>query len=279
MGDVPGVEGLDDILRDLEGSKRLEARQAGQIRGGRGAIVTRGAPAEGRGPASGLGRQLLAGCGETTLRRYQTLLRFEAMLGPSDDFGYLIGPASQILEIELDRLLIEPSRAMARSLIDALLLDPDGVKQARALEAWAEGRVPATIGVGSLVLLALRRGCEHRLEPASAFLESRFASPYRDLLLSKGLGRGLDIIRVRFRNPACPGRRRSIGRTTRSSPGESSQTFASRPGTRPGRTARPSARSGESSIITSTSRDSASPAPPRAISSGPVLPSTSRWVD
>jgi hypothetical protein len=63
------------------------------------------------------------------------------------------------------------------------------------------------IGTISLLLLALRRGCEHRIEPVLEFLDTRFAPGYRALLISKKLGQNLDVVRKEFRNPACHGTR------------------------------------------------------------------------
>src|SRR5262249_5578123 len=67
------------------------------------------------------------------------------------------------------------------------------------------GQIPTTIGIASIVLLALRRGVEQGRGPISEFLAAHFGPAYRELLASKGLGRCLDRIRVRLRTPACHG--------------------------------------------------------------------------
>src|SRR5262249_36097839 len=117
----------------------------------------------------------------------------------------LIGPACQILESELDRLLIAPARGIAGSLVAALHVARKDRPQAQILEKWASGQVPPTIGTGSLVLLALRRGREQRLGPILELLAARFEPGYEVLLASKQLGQCLDAIRTRFRNPTCHG--------------------------------------------------------------------------
>jgi hypothetical protein len=213
MDDLPRIESLDDILHDIEGSKRFEEREGHVIMAipksaemsGEVMAIPRGTSESMAGPMPSFGRRLLDGCGEGTLRRYLTLLRFESSLGPTDDFGLLIGPASQVIEAELARLLFEPARLLAPVLIATLQGDRTSTKQAAILEAWVEGRVPTTIGIGSLLLLGFRRSCASGVEPVLDFLDSRFAPEYRGLLLSNGLGRGLDVIRERFRNPACHG--------------------------------------------------------------------------
>src|SRR5947209_1578658 len=98
----------DDIERDLEGARQAEARIAAFFRRGEGGLVrTRGAapappPPQ---PLDGVGRRLVARCSADTQRRYRTLLHFENSMPADGDYGTLIGPACNILESELRRLL------------------------------------------------------------------------------------------------------------------------------------------------------------------------------
>jgi Domain of unknown function (DUF4384) len=199
------VETLDDILHDLEGAEKLGLRLEGSHEFESKAVTTRGFAREDFGTPSGIGRRLLIGCEESTLRRYEMLFRFEPHFDPRDDFGYLIGPASQILEAELRRLLFEPARLLAPALVSAMGDDPRSGKRAAILEQWAEAKIPTTIGIGSLLLMALRRCCAAGSESIRDFLDSRFAPAYRELLMTNGPACGLDIIREQFRNPACHG--------------------------------------------------------------------------
>jgi hypothetical protein len=214
MSDEPGITTLDDILYDLEGTRKAEgpcadffATAVEAIPGGSARRMMRGGSLRGAGPpvGAGAGHSLLARCAPLNRRRFETLLYFEEKLRPEDDHGYLIGPACQILESELDRLLTAPAQGIAVSLIAAMQVARKDRQQAEILEKWAAGQVPTTIGIGSLVLLALRRGHTQRLGPVLEFLAAQFGPGYEPLLASKALGQCLDLIRTRFRNPACHG--------------------------------------------------------------------------
>jgi hypothetical protein len=76
---------------------------------------------------------------------------------------------------------------------------------AEILRKWALREIPTTIGVHSIVLLALRRGLATISPPIAEFLAGRFKPAYADLLVTGELGKCLDRIRTRFRNPACHG--------------------------------------------------------------------------
>jgi hypothetical protein len=65
--------------------------------------------------------------------------------------------------------------------------------------------MPTTIGMQSLILLALRRGCERENGQVCKFLGDRFSSRYTRLLVDKKLDVCLNKIRDQFRNPACHG--------------------------------------------------------------------------
>ena len=107
----------------------------------------------------GAGRRLIARCGKDTRERYETLLDLEEWFRPDREHGILILQACLMLEGELDRLLTAPARGLAACLIDALEAGDGSREQAAILRKWAAGS-PTTIGVQSIVLLALRRGCE-----------------------------------------------------------------------------------------------------------------------
>jgi hypothetical protein len=210
MSDEPGVTSLDDILYDLEGTRKADgpcsmffAREAEAIPRGHTGRTTRGGSSSGAEPPAG--HRLLAPCAPSNRKRFETLLYFEEKLRPDDDHGYLIGPACQILESELERLLSAPVHGIAESLIAALRVAGKDQHQAAILEKWAARQVPTTIGTASLVLLALRRGREQQLRPVLEFLAAHFGPGYQVLLANKELGQCLDLIRTRFRNPACHG--------------------------------------------------------------------------
>jgi hypothetical protein len=205
MDDLPKVESLDDIQYDIEGSKRFEDRQADHPWRTSAKVIARGDPGRDPDPTPGVGRRLLTGCEAATLRSYLTLLHLETCIRPIDDLSYLIGLASGILEAKLGRVLFDPARALAPVLVSTLREDRKLGKRAATLDAWAEGRAPTIIGIGLLVLLALRRACAGGKEQVIDFLDSHFAPGYRALLMTNGPGRTLDAIRERFRNPAYHG--------------------------------------------------------------------------
>jgi hypothetical protein len=206
MADHLGVLGPGDVASDLEVAAWAEKRIA---------AIFAGAPLEVRSrtlhSAEGLrglrsvpaqaGSLLMAACGEQTRRRYQTLLYFEEKVSAEDDHGFLIAAACSVLEAALDRVLTLPARGIADALVAALHAEEG---PARILEDWIAGK-PAPIGTQTIILLALRRGCEQGSEPVCSFLADHFQPRYQSLLLSKKLGRCLDRIRQQFRNPACHG--------------------------------------------------------------------------
>jgi hypothetical protein len=210
MTDESAISSLDDIRYDLEGLTKLAARLPDCWADDPAVVRTRGGPtpeATGLGDRDrpGTGQRLIAGCQEANRRRFSTLLRLERSFLAGEDHACLIGPACLILESETDRLLTSPARVVAGELVESLRRDRRDHRQADILRAWAERQVPATIGVASLILLALRRGCESEDHPLARFLSSHFRPRYAELLMSKKLGRSLDRIREGFRNPACHG--------------------------------------------------------------------------
>src|SRR5438309_2113237 len=98
------VIGLDDIERDLEGTRKAEARLAAFFRGGKGPRVrTRGGVPPALKPPealTGIGRRLVARCPAEAQQRYRTLLHFERAMPPDGDHAILIAAACAILEAE-----------------------------------------------------------------------------------------------------------------------------------------------------------------------------------
>jgi hypothetical protein len=200
------VIGPDDIERDLEGTRKAEARIAAFFRRGEGPgwVRTRGGapapPAIAESPA-GIGRCLVARCPADTQQRYRTLLHFERAMPLDGDYGSLIAPACHILEAELRRLLGTPARPIAGHLVAAL--DAKRQKQqAELLGKWERGALPTTLGVLSLLLYALRKGDEQSLPEVARFLADHFRPRFADLLRTRQLDASLESIRTQFRNPA-----------------------------------------------------------------------------
>jgi hypothetical protein len=151
---------------------------------------------------SGVGHELVARCSEETQIRWRTLVYFETSFPSGGDYGFLIGPACQIVESELDRLLTVPAAPLAEHLI-AALHRPKDRGLADVLRKWAARQVPTTLLVQVGVLLALQRGCEEGTEAIEHFLTSRFQPRYRELLLSHQVPTCLNIVRNDFRNQSC----------------------------------------------------------------------------
>jgi hypothetical protein len=202
------VQSLDDILYDLEGSRSAEAAIAEFFATPKVGVRTRGTrgSADALPRGEGLGRRLIARCAADTWKRYETLLFLEPLFPPGGDHGCLIGPACQLIETELHRLLTQPAHDIAEHLVAALQANEKERKQGELLGQWAAGEIPATFGTACLVLVALQRGWEQRREPVRAFLAAHFNPRYTDLLASKQLGACLDTVRTHFRNPACHGK-------------------------------------------------------------------------
>jgi hypothetical protein len=153
----------------------------------------------------GTGRSLISVCGSETRTRYRTLLCLEAAFSPDNDHGFLIAPACVMLESELTRMLVEPARTVAADLVHALHDSGKYVKQAAVLDKWVKREIPTTIGIGVLVLLALRKCQEQQVGTVTAFLDSVAPIPFVRALSSNKLSLCLDTIRSQFRNPACHG--------------------------------------------------------------------------
>src|SRR5262249_32751477 len=149
MSEPSGVRDLEDIWYDLEGPRwpSVVSQPPPSVSGRRtrdgGAVV---APADAAAAAFRTGLELLRGCGDRALRRFQTLLHLERYFHPQGDFGYLISPACQLLESEFNRQLAIPARRIAGDLIEALRRTDPRSKQAAILEKWTANQVPTTIG-------------------------------------------------------------------------------------------------------------------------------------
>jgi Domain of unknown function (DUF4384) len=198
---------LDDVRAELQGDARARELALHVFAGSPSRRVTRDlvvAPA--RTQSAGVsGRRLIQRCAVDTKRRYRTLLGFEPTFPPQDDHAFLIVPACWILEAELHRGVTGPAREIAPALVSALAASKKSRKQAEVLSAWANETIPPTLGVTSLVLLALRRGCQQESLEVEGFLRDSFQPPYATVLRSKTPGQELNRIRESFRNPACHG--------------------------------------------------------------------------
>jgi hypothetical protein len=214
MTEPGGIRDIGDILYDLEGTRRQAEWVEGVFSGGRAAIgpardvTVRARSREDQGlRAVGPPGDELISCRPMDVRtRYRTVLRLESGFSTDLDHGCLIAAACQILENELSQLLIEPARAVGGALVRALD-DAGQVKQAEILQGWADRRVPTTIGIASLVLLALRRAVEGADREIGDFLVDRFRPDFLPADQPVAWGGTLDRVRESFRNPACHGLR------------------------------------------------------------------------
>jgi hypothetical protein len=209
MNSPYGTVGLSDIEEDIAATHQGQARIASffpHAAESARPIRTRGGPLGlARTPLLRSAHDLVARCAEETQKRCRTLLHFEANFPEGGDHGFLIGPACQIVEAELDRLLSGPAERVAGHLAEALKSQRKDRGLAEVLEKWASKGLPTTLGVQVGVLVALQRGCEQRIEGIEDFLASRFQARYVELLASKKLATCLDIVRRDFRNPVSHG--------------------------------------------------------------------------
>ncbi len=217
MSDEIAVRGPDDILHDVRGaetaSRRIDAflgPPAAPAKAAGGSAVLRAARAAAPAAASTAlpsraGRRLLVRCPENTRKRYFTLLAVEEGFSSLEDYSVLISLACQILEAELERLVAGPARALADVLAAVLDEDKKARSRAEAVAQWGAGKLPTTIGVEVMVLLALRRGSARGVPQVGHFLQTHFTPRYAELLTGSNLVAGLNDLRDRFRNPACHG--------------------------------------------------------------------------
>ena len=167
------------------------------------------------GTAPTLGDALIRRCAPDGRRRIALLLDQERMLaevpGGQDDSNWLLAVflAGTLFERELTRLLAEPARPLAAELA-AAQKQHNRKHRTEGLEAWAEGRVPPTLGLVEQVMLGLRWGLEQGREAVLTLLRQRFAPPYCRLIADKGLVQTVSRVRTDYRNPACHGLRESF---------------------------------------------------------------------
>ncbi|MFO0869703.1 MAG: DUF4384 domain-containing protein [Pirellulales bacterium] len=158
------------------------------------------------------GDELILRCAPEGQRRIAMLLDQEMLLGHGSDsatppnylFPVFLG--TTLLERELSRLLAEPIRPLADELA-AAQLQHNKKHRIDGLLAWRDGKVPATLGLVTQLILGLRWGLNQDRSALVKHLDERFASPYRSLVANKEFSKTVDQVRVAFRNPACHGER------------------------------------------------------------------------
>ena len=200
MNDEPGLLGWNAIEDDLKASQEFKDRLAEVLkedreRATRSSRRTRATRSVTRESETTSGRRLLERSSANNQLRCETLQHLESTLLPQLDHGILIGLASQIVETELDRLLATPALAIAPSLIEALSQKKKDREPAEVLESWAAKKTWTVLGIESILLLALRRGCEQGIPAVQVFLETHFTPGYQALVSQKALGQCLDQIR------------------------------------------------------------------------------------
>ena len=139
---------MKDIVYDLEGTRKAEDRigaffaSISRSEAFRPRQTRNSDPPEGsRMAPPKIGRSLLERCAESMRRRFETILYFEDTFRPGVDHGFLIGPACQVLESELDRLLVTSARGIAESLIASLVARSASLKP-RSSRSGHRGRFP-----------------------------------------------------------------------------------------------------------------------------------------
>lgn len=151
------------------------------------------------------GWALISLCGSDTKTRYRTLLFYESIVLPDHDYGMLINSACVMMEAELNKILIEPAKKISGELITPLQNIRKYHSQYDLLNRWASGEIKTTIGIGILVLLALRKGLEQNNNFLLTFLKSIVSDAFIEGISNKSLGSCLETIRNEFRNPSCHG--------------------------------------------------------------------------
>lgn len=212
MSEHLGVTSLEDVLYDAEGTTRAETHSLILPSSARASHAHRdlqiNVPPPKQKPGADVdhaGERLVARRSIELQDRYQALFWLEERFPGSWDHSYVIASACQVLEMELSQLLVQPAQEIATELVDALHSHGKNQKQTEVLKAWSERKVPATIGIASLILLALRRALEQSRDKVSDYLCNHFRPSYQRLLANKKFGACLDRIREKYRNPACHG--------------------------------------------------------------------------
>jgi hypothetical protein len=202
---------VDDLVWEQQGTELARERRDRFFREGGPRLrdIQVSASANRRAPASLAGSQLVQRRPTALQAKYETLCRKEPHFGPQDEYGMLVSPASLLLETELDELLMKPALDVAPHLAAVFKDNKKEREKSEMVDAWATGRFHATLGVASVVLMALRRGREQKVAAIGEFLERHFRPEYVALLDVNQLAPCLDAIRVKYRNPACHGKDQS----------------------------------------------------------------------
>jgi hypothetical protein len=201
MNHEPGLLGWSEIEEDLSAAERFQESLSGvfqedRVRATRSMEQARATRLTIRGEQAETGRDLIWRCSAKNQLRCETLRDLERNLRAHLDHGILIGLASQVVETELDRLLATPALAIAPNLIEALRQQKKDCEPAEILESWAAKQTWTVLGIESILLLALRRGCDQGIPAVQSFLETHFTPGYQVLVRSKPLGQCLDQIRI-----------------------------------------------------------------------------------
>jgi hypothetical protein len=120
---------------------------------------------------SSIGEALTVCTRKVNRDRLLTLHEVEKIIQPGNDFGLLIQGLSPVLETEMNRLLIEPARAIGGILLRHLAAKRDGD---RIFKEWIESPKQPTIGVQGVVIMALSRGSRERDARVLDFLSGLF---------------------------------------------------------------------------------------------------------
>lgn len=133
---------------------------------------------------------------------FAMVVKGESDIQDEANFLFLVIQATILLDRALVALVTEPARPLASMLIECHF-QRNPRFNASALEAWAEGKVPAAMGITQMVLMGLHCGLAANREEVSAFLSTNFQPTYVDALKSMNFIRTLNTVREDFRNPSC----------------------------------------------------------------------------
>lgn len=197
------VEDASELLDEKQSMETALARIAPAL-GLRGASARLGANTDGL--VTSCSQKLLARCGDRNRKRLLELVRLEPCFPEDFDRTALIVVMCSVIETELTRLLAEPSRQVAVSLLNAVAPEIS-LKQRQMFSEWSEGRMPTTMGTVEFLLFALRRAITNGVETVLELLRERFHPSYFGLLENKSLGRAIGKLRSEYRNPAAHGLR------------------------------------------------------------------------
>ena len=131
------------------------------------------------------------------------IIRAESESGRRNYFP-LILMHSVFCEVELQRLLLAPARAISGDLIEAQVAEKPSFN-VTAMEAWSQGNIPGTLGITGMVVCALRWGLRQRRPAIKDWVQSQFVPAYQAIISNRALSQAIEVIRGNFRNPACHG--------------------------------------------------------------------------